>query len=394
MKNLFFKLIALHTVILLMASCNQINSSTLQPNRATMTLDSIITYYGVENSHLFRETFPFESDYNATYLATASTTKNQYSYLWPFSGVLTATSVLIEADNSHTEFLEQRVLPGLESYMDTTRQPISYASYINSASPSDRFYDDNVWLGIDFCDLYMSTQNPLYLKKAELIWKFIESGIDSLLGGGIYWCEQKKDSKNTCSNAPGAVYALKLYNATNNERYLTIGAELYNWTKTTLIDRNDNLYFDNMNLEGDISKVKYAYNSGQMIQAGAMLYNITHDRQYLEDAQKTAASCNAYFFEPIKSHDNEFRILKNGNVWFSSVMVRGFIELYEVDKNSEYIDNIESSLNYAWRHGRDQRGLFGNSFKETQNEQHQWLLTQFAFVEMYSRISNLQSHEY
>jgi len=25
-----------------------------------------------------------------------------------------------------------------------------------------------------------------------MIWKFIESGTDDVLGGGIYWCEQKK----------------------------------------------------------------------------------------------------------------------------------------------------------------------------------------------------------
>jgi len=46
-----------------------------------------------------------------------------------------------------------RVLPGLAEYLDTTRMPAAYASYINTAPASDRFYDDNVWLGIDFCDI-------------------------------------------------------------------------------------------------------------------------------------------------------------------------------------------------------------------------------------------------
>ena len=49
------------------------------------------------------------------------------------------------------------MLPGLAEYLDTVRMPAAYSSYIHSAPASDRFYDDNVWLGIDFCDLYATT---------------------------------------------------------------------------------------------------------------------------------------------------------------------------------------------------------------------------------------------
>ena len=73
--------------------------------------------------------------------------------------------------------------------------PKAYASYIKDAPLSDRFYDDNVWLGIDFTDVYLMTSQENYLQSAKLIWKFIESGMDDCLGGGIYWCEQKKESK-------------------------------------------------------------------------------------------------------------------------------------------------------------------------------------------------------
>ena len=77
------------------------------------------------------------------------------------------------------------------------------------------------------------TGKQAYLEKAKLIWKFILSGKDDVLGGGIYWCEQKKESKNTCSNAPGAVFALKLFQATQDDAYLKEGKELYEWTKRT-----------------------------------------------------------------------------------------------------------------------------------------------------------------
>lgn len=104
----------------------------------------------------------------------------------------------------------------------------------------------------------MLTKEPKYLQKAQLIWNFIESGTDDNLGGGIYWCEQRKESKNTCSNAPGSVFALKLFEATKDSAYFVKGQRLYEWTQTNLQDSTDYLYFDNINLNGKVDKAKFA----------------------------------------------------------------------------------------------------------------------------------------
>ena len=112
----------------------------------------------------------------------------------------------------------------------------------------------------------------------------MKSGMDEHLGGGIYWCEQRKGSKNTCSNAPAVVYLVKLYEATRDNDYLTKAKMLYDWTKNTLKDLSDNLYWDNITLNKKIDHRKFPYNTGQMIQAGALLFKITHDKLYLEDA--------------------------------------------------------------------------------------------------------------
>lgn len=77
------------------------------------------------------------------------------------------------------------------------------------------------------------TGKQAYLEKAKLIWKFILSGKDDVLGGGVYWCEQKKESKNTCSNAPGAVFALKLFQATQDDAYLKKEKSYTNGLKRT-----------------------------------------------------------------------------------------------------------------------------------------------------------------
>ena len=211
--------------------------SNTNPNieKAQQTLDALYQHYATPNTCLLRENYPFDQNNKATYLASEEQAKrrNEYSYLWPYSGTFSAVNALLESTGKkkYRKLLENKVLSGLEEYFDTRREPFAYSSYISSQPLSDRFYDDNVWLGIDFTDSYRMTGKQAYLEKAKLIWKFILSGKDDVLGGGIYWCEQKKESKNTCSNAPGAVFALKLFQATQDNAYLKEGKELYEWTK-------------------------------------------------------------------------------------------------------------------------------------------------------------------
>lgn len=396
MKSLHFLLGI--TCIASLTGC--VSSAQVEPNsnldRARQTLDSLYLNYSVDNSSLLRENYPFDEQHTVTYLASEEQANipNQFSYLWPYSGTFSAVNALFEAthDKKYKKLLDSRVLPGLEEYFDTQRVPNAYSSYIRTAPASDRFYDDNVWLGIDFTDTYQMTQEQKYLNKAQLIWKFIESGTDSILGGGIYWCEQKKESKNTCSNAPGSVLALKLFKATNDSSYFEKGKKLYEWTQRNLQDSADYLYFDNIRLDGKIGKAKFAYNSGQMMQSAALLYQLTKNPIYLKDAQNIARECFNYFFADFTPATNEetFRMLKKGDIWFTAVMLRGFIELYQIDKDKTYINAFNKSLSYAWDNARDEKGLFNADLSGKSKDQKKWLLTQAAMVEMYSRLAMIQ----
>jgi len=71
------------------------------------------------------------------------------------------------------------------------------------------------------------------------------------------------------------------------------------------------------------------------------------------------------------------------------VMLRGYIQLFDVDGNRTYLDAFSESLDYAWQHARSADGLFGQEWKDVNEESRKWLLDQAAMVEMYARISNL-----
>ena len=352
------------------------------------TLDSLYARYSIGGETLLRENYPFDESYRAGYLAEEAGQTNPYSYLWPFSGTVSAVRALYDAtgDTSYMVLLEERVLPGLDQYLDTLRAPAAYASYVNSAPQSDRFYDDNIWLGIDFTDLYLATGNTPYLDNARMIWKFIESGTDDKLGGGIYWCEQKKGGKNTCSNAPGSVYALKLFKATSDSAYLDAGKTLYHWTKDNLQDTADCLYFDHKLMNGRIGRAKFAYNSGQMMQAAALLYQLTGDSAYLADARDIASGAHKRFFNATATDSiGEFPLLQKGDIWFTAVMMRGFHELYLADGNPVYMDDFLRNLDQAWSLMRDTgTGLFNEDWSGNEKKDKKWLLTQGAMAEMFA----------
>lgn len=363
--------------------------------RSAQTLDAVYRYYATDDSCLLHENYPDDSDYRAGYLAdstggtTGSATHRAYSFLWPFSGTLSAVSALYSAtgDEKYLDMFDSKCVGGLERYFDSDRQPEAYTSYIKSAPESDRFYDDNVWIGIDMVDMYESSGRKKYLDVARRVWSFVESGIDSVQGGGIYWCEQKKFSKNTCCSAPGAVLALKLYHATGDQHFYDCGEGLYKWTKEKLQDSIDGLYFDKISLDGNIDRAKYSYNSGQMIQAASLLFKISGDSVYLNDARRVADSSMDYFFNAEASDaEGKFRLLGNRDIWFASVLLRGIAELDAIDGSDERMKIFARNLNHAYYNARDkQTGLFHSDWTGSETDERKWLLTQAAMSEMFAR---------
>lgn len=384
-------------VLSFLCGCHEEKSNINFSDHAATLLDSTLAYYKVPDRNLFYETFPKRDNDLVTYLAGADTIrKNRVAYLWPTSGMFSALNALLETtgDQKYEQMIQSVILPGLECYYDSLRVPACYQSYLTESGKADRFYDDNLWLGLDFLDLYKQTDDSTYLASARNIWSFIESGCDSILGGGVYWCEQKKESKNTCSNAPAAVLALKLYSVTKEKHFLEMGQSLYDWTKEKLQDPSDYLYYDNVTLDGQVNKTKFPYNAGQMLQASVLLYNLTKKNSYLEEAQRLASACSQYFFENFVSDDKKsFRAIKNGNIWFVAIMLRGFEELYKVDHNPVYLNDFKNTLQYMWVHNANHNRLFEDDcFVEKKNEKKEtkWLLTQAAMIEMYARLARIK----
>lgn len=315
--------------------------------------------------------------------------------LWVVSSVISAANSLWESthDRAYGEWLEKVMVPMMECHWDTTGVCAGFRSEPQASGKTERYYDDNTRIGMEFLKLYRQTGNKRYLEKSVAAWNFQQTGMDDTLGGGIYWKENRKDTKHVCTNAPASVFSLKLYQATQDKKYLDIGKSLYHWTKRTLQDPADGLYYDNIQLDGSIEKTKYTYNSGQMMQAASLLYVITRDPAYLDDAQRLAESCSRHFFTTVREGDSEVVLLKNGSIWFTAILMRGFEELYKIDGNSRYIDVFRNTLIRLWTKGQDKTGLFNSAILSESfhfANTHKWLQTQGALIEMYARLAGME----
>lgn len=355
-------------------------------------LDNILHLYDVPEHGLLSETYPVNPDHKVNYLAEGSVQRQhqEVSFLWPYSGLLSGVVALYAntQEKRYLDLLEERLLPGLEKYRDTTRQPVGYQSYPLFAGHSDRFYDDNVWLALDFCTLYGATQNRKYLDKALEIYEFVYSGWDDNLCGGIYWCEQNRGSKNTCSNAPSAVLCARLYSLTGKEEFLLRAVETYRWTKKNLLDPSDHVYWDNVSLDGKTDKRKYTYNSGEMIEAGVLLYRITGNSTYLEDARKTASGVYRHFttMEPTVKGDQLFY---PDSPWFNVILFRGLKALYLEDGEKRYVQLMIDNAHFAWAHSLDENNLLGKEWNRRSDQRHKWLLDNACMIELFAEIADI-----
>lgn len=162
----------------------------------------------------------------------------------------------------------------------------------------DRYYDDNAWIGLAYVQAYTQTKNPEYLKEAKDVFTFLKSGMQP--DGGLVWVEHAKNpTYNTCVEGPAAELALRLHLASPNEGYLQYGERLYAHMHKHLEITSGpkaGLYSDNVST--DLAKRSddiWSYNEGTPVGAATLLYRISGEQKYLEQARQTAdASLNYY----------------------------------------------------------------------------------------------------
>ena len=216
--------------------------------------------------------------------------------------------------------------------------------------PTDRYYDDNAWICLSLLDAYELTHDPKDLALATDAYHFAMSGEDETLGGGIYWHEDQTRSKNACSSGPAMLAALKFYELTKQQSYLATAKRLYDWTRKRLQDK-DGLVFDSIRVpSGGINRAKLTYNSGTLIRTACKLYQITAEKQYLEEARRIGHAAEERF---VRKDDG----IIPGAGKLGVKLIEGFLDLAEVDHDEHWKQVVGRCLHSLESH-RNENGWY------------------------------------
>ncbi len=246
---------------------------------------------------------------------------------------------------------------GLQRYWDDQVPIPGFDAYFASPTDNDKYYDDNEWFVLGLTESYNATKDARFLTWARQTQNFALSGWDDKLGGGIYWQQNKLESKNTCSNAPAAVSALALYNVEHKPEDLDWAKRIYAWTKSHLQD-TDGLYLDNVAIaDGKITNWKFTYNSALMMRAAAGLWRATGDATYKADSIRIADASLKEFADPATGG------FKDG-ARFNHLLSEALLEEYETTKDGRYLNAVRRDADFAYRNVRDTKnGGYFNDWK-------------------------------
>lgn len=286
----------------------------------------------------------------------------QPAFMWGAGVQLTALAAAASVE-------PERHIPSLRSFADALQHywvvhdGIGGFDVLPGPKPVDRYYDDNVWIVLGLTETYELTGDDRYLEEAEATFAFVMSGEDDVLGGGIYWHEQGKETKNTCSNAPSVVAALRLYQVTAKPEYLETAERLYAWTNRWLQDPSDGLYWDNVALNGEVDERKYTYNTALMIRANALFHAVTGEASYLGEAQRIARAAEAHW---LAERDEGIAIADGGR--FAHMLLEAFLAVEDQDSDPRWSAIAQRTLAFVHAQVRDPHGRYANRWDRPQDE--------------------------
>jgi hypothetical protein len=324
------------------------------PAASTNQQDAVATYHALQQNLYLA--------WQSLYRGSPTNSCGTYSCLWPFTNAFAGTAYLYGTPNGavYASHVAARQT-GLGHYADPSElsptgaaQPPAYQSAVAPplGTGGATYYDDNAWVGLNLIHAYLLTSNRSYLTLAQGELNFIISGWDANTTdgcpGGVFWEDVAGSQRNTSANGAGAALALELDRLTGNTSDLAWATSTYQWVLTCLRTASG-LYNDHVNPNGSVNTTIWSYNQGVMVGAGVLLYQLTGNTTYLNQAQQTAAAAVSSF--------GTGTALVNQGPAFNAIYFRNLFLLNQVVANPAYASEAQSFASTMWAQRQAGTGL-------------------------------------
>lgn len=261
-----------------------------------------------------------------------------------------------------TEFWDTAEI--LEAFLDAYEQTenktyLSYAEKIatihfNAANAkvnwcaNNAFNDDIAWVCIGFTRLYNFTGNEKYLTIAknnfDIMWARAYS--PDVLGGGLWWKDDQKNTKNSCIQCPASIAACLIGKATKDDSYYEKAKEVMEWEFEVLFEEDTGKVYDCKQTNGNYNYWASTYNQGTFVGACTLLHEKYGDQKYLDYAVKAVE----YGMTKL---DNKNGVL-NGEasgadlIGFKGILTRWFYRYAQYTDNHEVVIWLQQNADTAF----------------------------------------------
>jgi Glycosyl hydrolase family 76 len=240
---------------------------------------------------------------------------HRYAYVWEFSRALAGTLAVaglpaeLGGGPHYASAVDDR-FQALDLYWDRGASPPAFDSYVRAEGGGDKYYDDNVWLGLAFVQRYRQGLTSS-LDRATQIFAFGRAGWDTHerdpRPGGVFWVDQRtglgrsNHDRGAGATAGYAELGLHLLLLTGDDSFCGDGsigarpaspgaANMMNWVNAHLDSsrRGYGPFWNVVRRDGSIDTNLWSYNQGVMIGACVLRYQVSGAIEYLEQARAIA----------------------------------------------------------------------------------------------------------
>jgi len=197
-----------------------------------------------------------------------------------YSGWWTGAELLEMAEDAH----DNSPTPARQSIVSSSCN--GFLSQHGSDWTYNEYNDDIAWAVIAFSRAYLITGNPTFrnVAKANFDAMYARGWDTNYFGGGLWWRQSDRQSKNACIQGPATIAACYLYNIYGDTNYLNQAQAVYAWNRRYLFNTNSGAVSDNINTNGNVDTVALTYNQGTFIGGANFLYRATGLPFYYQDA--------------------------------------------------------------------------------------------------------------
>ncbi|HEV2694710.1 MAG TPA: glycoside hydrolase family 76 protein, partial [Verrucomicrobiae bacterium] len=147
-----------------------------------------------------------------------------------------------------------------------------FISYNGSGWTYNDYNDDIMWAVMAFARGGVATGRTNYCDIAKANFDACYARAWSTnLGGGLYWRNSDKQSKNACVNGPGSIAAYLLYQIYGDTNYLNKATNIYAWERAVLFNTGNGAIYDNIGTNSVIGTWSSSYNQGTFLGAANFL---------------------------------------------------------------------------------------------------------------------------